>query len=203
MGLQFAELDEGGYEDWAPKMEALLIEADLDEVVFGDASPPVGSPNSKPVKAWEKKKRLAKAKITLYVAKSQLPHLRVSNDPRVIWAELKRVHRASGFGTLLAMRRRFFSMRAGPEQTMLSWIADVRHAAYLLEQAGYELNDVDKVLALTQGLPPSYSTFLITLDALDSPTFDTVVGKVLNEETRQKFSPPMDPSPSTDSSSSE
>ncbi|KAJ7865826.1 hypothetical protein B0H13DRAFT_1451241, partial [Mycena leptocephala] len=70
---------------------------------------------------------------------------------------------------------------------ILSWIADVRHSAYLLEQAGYALTDVDKVLALTQGLPDSYSTFLVTLDALPSPTFDAITVKLLNEETRQKF----------------
>ncbi|KAJ7875894.1 hypothetical protein B0H14DRAFT_2308911, partial [Mycena olivaceomarginata] len=90
-----------------------------------------------------------------------------------------------GFGSLLAMRRRFFAMEKRADQSCLSWIADVRHSAYLLMQAGYALTDVDKVLALTQGLPPSYSTFLVTLDTLESPTFDDVVVRLLNEGTRQ------------------
>jgi hypothetical protein len=150
---QFDLLEEGGYEDWAPKMEALLIEGNLDAVVFEPDTAPTGSPNSSAVKGWVKKQRLAKAKITLYVTKSQLPHLRVSDDPSVIWDELKRVHRATGFGSLLAMRRRFFAMEKWIDQSCLSWIANVRHLAYLLMQAGYVLTDVDKVLALTQGLP--------------------------------------------------
>ncbi|KAJ7429694.1 hypothetical protein B0H11DRAFT_1895062 [Mycena galericulata] len=93
------------------------------------------------------------------------------------------------------MRRRFFALQKRDDQSILSWIAEVRHSAYLLEQAGYKLTDVDKVLALTQGLPASYSTFLVTLDALVSPTFDDVIVKLLNEETRQKYSLPSAPTP--------
>jgi hypothetical protein len=62
--------------------------------------------------------------------------------------------------------------------------------AYLLMQARYALTDVDKVLALTQGLPASYSTFLVTLDTLESPTFDDVLVRFLKEETHQSFPPP-------------
>ncbi|KAJ7087640.1 hypothetical protein B0H15DRAFT_781131 [Mycena belliarum] len=100
------------------------------------------------------------------------------------------------------MRRRFFALQKRDDQSILSWIAEVRHSAYLLEQAGYALTDVDKVLALTQGLPASYSTFLVTLDTLAAPTFETVVVRLLNEETRQKYSPPLAPAPPAPASSS-
>ncbi|KAF7342867.1 putative Hmp1-mismatch base pair and cruciform DNA recognition protein [Mycena sanguinolenta] len=85
------------------------------------------------------------------------------------------------------MHRRFFSLKMRDDQSILSWIADVHHLGYLLKQAGYPLTDVDKVLALTQGLPASYTTLLVTLDGLHEPTFEDVTVRLLTEETLQKF----------------
>lgn len=186
----FEKLNENNYEDWAPKMEALL-EKDLWEVVSGELKAPapkivksrspasakgktrsmtkaqaststqadgdtttpstaaaapatpadislsqdapeslvtIQEPPEKAVKAFLKKQRLAKASIVLCVENTQLPHIRY-NDPKKIWDELKRIHRSRGFGTLLAMRRKFFSMVKTSEESMATWIASVRYVA--------------------------------------------------------------------------
>lgn len=178
--------DSTHYPDWAMQMEALLEEKELWDVVTGDEPPPTTGPNSKSYKAYHRKAKLAKAKIILHLAPSQLPHARL-DTAKAIWDNLSRIHLTRGFGTLLAMRRRFFAMSMDDNQSMQSWIASVRDAAHRLEAADFEVKDVDLIVALTQGLPESYSSFIVSLDAtpVDQLSVESTITRLLNEEFRQ------------------
>lgn len=190
---EFEKLTQGNYEDWAPMIEALLVEKDVWDVVEGDedgeVNPPLGGPSSKPVKAFRRKQQVAKATIILHVDKSQLPHTRF-DTPKEIWDELKRVHSSQGFASKLALRRQFFSLRKGSNESIQAWAGKVRHTGYLLERAGFTLEEMDKVLALTQGLPDEYEAFIVSLDAgsIDELTFENILSRLLNEEARQRIS---------------
>ena len=68
----FALLNETNYHEWAFFMEAVLIQKDLLGIVDGSITQPLGSPNSKPVKAFLQKQKLAHAEIILRISPSQL-----------------------------------------------------------------------------------------------------------------------------------
>lgn len=178
--------DSTSFTDWAMQMEALLEEKELWDVVSGTEIAPTTGPNSKASKAFARKLKLAKAKIILHLDKSQLPHARF-DTPKEIWDNLACIHRTRGFGTLLAMRRKFFNMHKLEEQSMQAWIASVRDAAYRLESADFEVKDIDLIIALTQGLPEIYNSLIISLDAtpVDKLTVEAVITRLLNEEYRQ------------------
>ena len=181
------KLNGTNFADWSIKMEALLEEKDLWEVISGEEDEPTTGPSSKSMKAYRRKECLARAKIILHVENSQLPHTRF-NSPKEIWDNLTLVHRSRGLGTLLAIRRRFFFMKKEPNQTMQAWIAAVRHTAFQLEAADFEVRDLDLIIALTQGLPESYSSFTISLDStpLKDLNVNFVIRRLLNEESRQQ-----------------
>jgi hypothetical protein len=185
----FEKLNEKNYPDWRYMMEALLVEKDLWDVVDGTEARPLGSANSKAVRAFVKKQQVARAKIILHIEASQLPHARY-DDPQEIWENLEQVHRARGFATRLALRRNFLYMQKHEDQVMNSWISDVKNAAFHLESSGVAIIDEDIILALTAGLPESYSTFIVTLDNLptDDLTLPNVITRLLNEEVRQNHS---------------
>jgi len=170
-------------------MEALLIEKDLWDVVDGTEARPLGSAKTKAVRAFVKKQQVARAKIILHIEASQLPHARY-DDPKEIWENLEQVHRARGFATRLALRRRFLYMQKREDQVMNAWISDVKNTAFHLESSGVAIIDEDIILALTAGLPESYSTFIVTLDNLsaDDLTLPNVITRLLNEEVRQGHS---------------
>ena len=69
----FALLDETNYHEWAFFMEAVLIWKGLLGTVEGTITQPLGSPNSKAVKAFVDKQKLTRAEIILRVSPSQLP----------------------------------------------------------------------------------------------------------------------------------
>ncbi|KDQ22483.1 hypothetical protein PLEOSDRAFT_14575, partial [Pleurotus ostreatus PC15] len=103
-----------------------------------------------------------------------------------IWATLKRVHRAAGFATTLALRRQFLTAKKGDEG-MQAWISRVQGLAFRMEAAGINVADQDKILALTMGLPAAYSSDIINFDATPPEllTLNHVITRLLNEETRQ------------------
>jgi len=139
------------------------------------------------MKTFRRKQRLARAKITLHVENSQLPHIRF-DSPKEMWDNLSLVHRSRGFGTLLTVRRQFFSLKKNPDQSMQAWIATVRDVAFRLEAADFEVKDLDLIIALTQGLPESYSSLVISLDStpLHELSVDHIIIRLLNEEARQQ-----------------
>ena len=146
----------------------------------------MGSDNSASVKNFTRKQAEARAELVLAVESSQLPHLH-NSDPAKIWEDLKNIHEARGFASRLALRRKFLWLSKDEDQPMQNWIAIVRHTAFRLTQIGVEVSDEDFILVLTQGLPPAYETFVVSLDATDPSllTSEHVISRLLNEEVRQ------------------
>ena len=182
----FALLDETNYHEWAFFMEAVLIRKDLLGIVDGSITQPLGSPNSRPVKAFLQKQKLARAEIILRISPSQLPHVR-DPDPTAIWDNLRTLHQSRGFASRLSLRRRFITMKKKDTQSIQSWVADVRRVAFQLAEIDVTVPDEDVILVLTAGLPSSYESFIISLDAVspNSLTLDFVISRLLNEEARQ------------------
>ena len=70
---------------------------------------------------------------------------------------------------------------------MQNWIATVRHMSFRLTQIGVEVSEEYFILVLTQGLPTTYETFVVSLDATDPSllTSEHVISRLLNEEVGQ------------------
>ena len=206
--LPFDKLNETNYDDWKIQMEALLEEKGLFGVVSGRDILPTTGPNSKGVKSFLEKQRLARSKIILSMEPSQLPHVRNEENPSVIWQNLTRIHRARGLGVLLTMRMDFLKMSMPPGSTIASYVASIRHAAYRLEEcyqaeeddsASHSItspsilatrppivSNLDKISVLLNGLPPAYQPVIVNITGipLASLTFEDVVTRLMNEEGR-------------------
>ncbi|KAI6036013.1 hypothetical protein BKA83DRAFT_4041999 [Pisolithus microcarpus] len=107
--LQFAKLNESNYAEWSLYMHSTLVKKGLWEIVEGLQTHPLGSPNSKAVKAFEHCQAEAHAKIVLCLEPSQLPHAHTA-DPHVLWEELQHMHCAQGFATCMTLHQRFNTM---------------------------------------------------------------------------------------------
>ncbi|KIM61149.1 hypothetical protein SCLCIDRAFT_26123 [Scleroderma citrinum Foug A] len=80
------------------------------------------------------------------------------------------------------------------------WIVDVQQAVFCLNEVRYTAMDEDKILVLTQGLPPSYDPFIISLNAAiaasgskDDPSISLEIVKshLLIEESHQQAAQPV------------
>lgn len=191
---RFRNLDDANYDKWSPRMEADLVRKSLwDGIVEIIIDPKDKTPAEilaefelKKSKRKAQKMAEARAEMLLRVDDGQLSHMR-SKDPMEIWENLRDVHRARGFATSLALRRKFLTAKKEDTKTMQSWIGHVQSLAYSIEEAGIPVTDQDKILALTMGLPPSYDAVIINFDSTAPAdlTFQSVITRLLNEETRQ------------------
>jgi hypothetical protein len=198
ISVRVPNLNDSNYAEWSVRMEAILIRRGLWSLVKINISEitadGVAKSASKIAEEYRdlKKKRdvekmdEARAEMILRVEDGQLSHMR-SRDPLEIWETLERVHRASGFATSLALRRKFLTAKKEETQSMQAWIGFIQSLAFRMEQAGVSVSDQDRILALTMGLPSSYDAVIINFDATEpnSLTLNHVITRLLNEETRQ------------------
>ena len=177
-------LNETNYLTWHICMCALLICNDLWEIVLGKESPPNPSKAS-PTKidAYVTHQLKAAAEITLYIDDSQIIHVQ-GDDPQVIWNALASVHRACSLSTQLAAMQKFSCMEKWSEQTITSWIGDIKAQAHLLKDIGIDLPDLLTIVVLTSGLPPEYDSVVVTLNAVkpDELTLKLAISCLLNKE---------------------
>ena len=106
----FDKLNHENYFEWSIAMSAYLTRKSLWDITSGVVTRPMGSDNSKPVKAWRAKAAQARAELILFVDPSQYPHM-ASDDPAEIWIALRDVHQSRGFATRLSRRRLFWRPR--------------------------------------------------------------------------------------------
>lgn len=169
-------------------MEAVLIRGGFWDLVTGDEKLEEEY-DEKKEQAFKRRQAQCRAEIVLRVEDSQLPHM-TGGDPKTIWDALAAVHRARGFGSRLQLRRKFITATMKSGQSMEGWIGEVRSHANKLKAIDVDISDEDIIVVLTAGLPPSYTTIIISLDAVKSKelTLDFVITRLLNEEGRQVIS---------------
>lgn len=209
--IELEKLHDSNYATWAVAMEALLVTKGLWDVVEGEPKPTAST--AAKVAAWDAKNRQARAEIILQIDPSQYAHIQSEKDAAEVWATLKMVHQSRGFATRMSLRRKFLTMTKDPRTSMSSWIAIVRGLAFELEKIEDEYHglkvtttddaklinrqtrDEDVILVLTMGLPKEYDHFVTTLDATprNDLTLEYVVGRLLNEESRQLSAHPEKP----------
>ena len=197
--IHFARLNDSNYTQWAVHMEAVLIRRGLWSMVSitvdkagKDATTIAAEIEDLKKKRGVDKMAEARAEMILRVDDGQLSHMR-SDDPMEIWQTLRRVHHAAGFATSLALRRKFLTTKKEAEQLMQAWIGDIQSLAFRMREAGIEVTDQDKILALTMGLPESYDAVIINFDSTSPEllTLNHVITRLLNEEIRQAASGPQ------------
>jgi hypothetical protein len=194
--IRFPRLNDTNYAEWSMRMEAIFVRKELWSVVNVEVDTEGKDEemiekelNVKTSKRSASKMAEVWAEMILRVEDGQLSHMH-ERDPMEIWQTLQRVHRAAGFATSLALRRKFLTMKKMSSQPMQAWIGTVKALAFRMEAAGIDVSEQDTILALTMGLPSTYDAVIINFDATPTEqlTLDHVIGRLLNEETRQASS---------------
>ena len=180
--VQFPALNHMNYAEWVLQMEAVLIWGGFWDLVTGDEK--LEEENDKRKKqAFKKRQAQCRAEIVLRVEDSQLPHM-TGGDPKMIWDALAVVHHARGFGSHFQLHQQFITATMKSGQSMEGWIGEVCSHANKLKTIDVDISDEDIIVVLTAGLPPSYTTVIISLDAVKSKelTLDFIITHLSNEE---------------------
>ncbi|KAJ7698654.1 hypothetical protein B0H17DRAFT_898030, partial [Mycena rosella] len=99
------------YDDWEFEMCAEMRRKGVLGVAPGEDVRPMGSDNTKAVKAWIAKRDVATATIILRLDPTQFAHIRdFEEDPVGMWERLKGTHQSSGLGGVVVMWRKFYAL---------------------------------------------------------------------------------------------
>lgn len=177
-------LNETNYLIWHVCMCTLLICAELWGITSGmETTPDPKTASAATVESFASCQLKAAAEITLYVEDSQIPHVQ-SDDPKVIWDELAHVHRSRGLSTQLTAMWKFSRMEKHQDQSISSWIDDIKAQVHLIKDIGITLPDLFVIVTLTSGLPAEFDSVVIALNSIESKnlTLEVAISRLLNEE---------------------
>jgi hypothetical protein len=178
-----AKLDEQNYHTWSFKVQMILEEKDLWDVVNGDDERPS---TSEMKKAWDKRSRKALAIICLAISDSQLVHVRHCKTAREAWVRLSEVHQARGLAARLFLRRKFFTLQMASGTAMQDHIAKVTMMAEQLSAIGAPVQQEDIVMVLLCSLPADFDNLIVSLESrADDLTVEFVASRLLHAEIRR------------------
>ena len=179
-------LNETNYLTWHVRMRTLLIRTELWGITSGkETAPDPKTASATTVESFVSCQLKAATEITLYVKDSQIPHIQ-SDDPKVVWDELTHVHCSRGLSTQLTAMRKFSRMEKRPDQSVSSWIGDIKAQAHLITDISITLPNLFVIVVLTSGLPAKFDSVVVTLDSIESKslTLKVAILHLLNKEER-------------------
>lgn len=181
-----AKLNNDNYYAWSYRMEMRFRKLGVWSLVDGSENRPLGSDNTRVVKAWRTRMDLALSEIVSEVEDEQLVHTRISRNPADVWARLASIHVSQGLGGIISTWQRLFQMKKATDTSIQQHVSSIRELADRLTGLGDTPSDSLLVSVLMLSLPPSYSSLVISLDSHSQVLdFDFVAQRCMNEEARQ------------------
>jgi hypothetical protein len=179
-------LAEDNYEVWRIQTQAILVAADLWDVVRPAIEVLDFPKGAKGARELQRKRDQARSKLVLSVSQSQLPFIMGSEDPRENWEALQEVHRSSSVNSALSLRRSFLRMFKLESETILTWIGRVRARALELSHSPCPAKDIDIILVMTEGLPLDYRSVVTQLDniPIEQLTISLVTSRIIGFEAQ-------------------
>ncbi|KAJ7119220.1 hypothetical protein C8R43DRAFT_1152409 [Mycena crocata] len=167
--------DNDNHYDWAFCFLAIARTKDTEGIYLGTDTRPTSGPNSRPVKAWDKRAAVAAADLIAAVEKTQFVHLRgIETDPRAMWETLELFH-ATGqaINDDLSTWNEFHAAR----YTDYTRIALKTHIGYILE--------ISERLGKLHADPPSDKQIISRiLSSLPTPEFDAAIRFISSHSSR-------------------
>ena len=175
---------------WKFKMEMILAEKDLWEVVDGSEEPPSEDADPKTKKAFERNEKKAFAFIAINLVDRQIAHIRHCKGPAQAWTTLCNIHETKSLSNILFLWHKFFTSKMQEEDDLLDHINKVKALADELACLEAPVTEGDVVMTLLESLPPSYEFLITALEtrATKELTMEFVTARLMHEVTKRKES---------------
>ena len=181
--MKIDKLTDSNYHAWKQKIVLLLSLKDLDE--FIEENPPTDTTE---LAKWNRKDRKARAIIGLSLSDEHLEHVCDVETAKEIWTVILNVFERHTLLNKLSARRNFYTVTMENGEKMLTYLNRVKQLAAILKSRSVEIDDKEMAMAALNGLPASYESLIVALDALGSDekcfTFELVKSRLLQEEQR-------------------
>ena len=170
------------------KMEMILDEKDLWDLVEGmEIAPSTGS-DEKLILAFKKRERTAFRILCTHLVDAQLQHVKSWKGAVEAWKTLCGIHETKGLANVLFLRHKFFTIKVQESDDLLQYINKVKILANQLEALDVAVTEGDIVMTLLESLPSSFENLIVAKETKDLKelTLTYVTSRLMHEVTRKK-----------------
>lgn len=177
----FKKLGDANYAVWKFRMELVLIQEDLLNVVTEQ------KPENPPAD-WITKDAKARALIGLSVEDGQLSHVIRAASSKEMWDALRTYHERSSLASKVHVLRKLCSQRLLEGGSMSEHLNEITCLSNRLIAMGEELKEHWVVAMILSSLPESYGSLITALESRPEAdlTLEYVKGKLLDEWKRRE-----------------
>ena len=176
------KLTDSNYSMWKFRMQMVLEDKDLWEIVEGTSTRPS---DEEEAKKHDKLQRKALMLIVTHVNDQQGALLKKCKTGKEAWDTLQNVHESKTLANQLFYVRRFLHMSMAEEEDMMSYIARVEDAAAMLENIDLAVSEKWVMLILLGGVTNAYGGLRTTLETFSTLSLEECKAKLLHEELRR------------------
>ena len=196
--MRIQKLNSSNWQSWKFKMQMVLEEKDLWDIVDGSEGQPEPEGDledlsrqslvayQKQVQQWEKKDRKARATIILGVEDSQLGHVKGAETAGDTWEKLCAVYENRGLANRLFLRRKFFTATWEHGESMLQVVNRIKEMAEQLAAIGAPVSEEDTVMTILSALPETFNTVVTALESRNATdlALDFVSARLVHEDLK-------------------
>ena len=183
-GIRIDKLREDNFHTWKTRIQLVLSLKEVDSYISDD--PPDRESDS--YSEWRKGDLKAKALIGLTLSDTHLEQVQHAYSAKEMWILICDIFEKHTLLNKLAARRRFYTAKMHDTEKILAFAARVRQMAATLKSMSVSIEDSEMAMALLNGLPDRFDSFISALDAAhtddDHLTFELVQSRCLQEEQR-------------------
>ena len=184
--LRISKFDGTNFHAWKFKIQMVLEERDLWEVVSGEVKAEHCT-TALDQATFKWKSRKAMAVICLSMEDSQLPLVRSASGAFDAWSKLVDHFEKKSLANKLFLRRRFFTTMMEDGDDVLSHINNLKTLAEQLKAVGAPVCEDDLVITLLGRLGDSYQFLITALESRsDTLNWELVTSRLLHEEMKRK-----------------
>lgn len=175
------KLNSNNYFNWRYKLQMLVIEKEVWDVINEEPPNPVTN-------AWEKKDRKALSTIALNVEDDQIHHIRNCLTAADAWENLKDIHEKDTPNNRACILRKMMTKILPEGGDVEKHLTEINELYQKLIALGTTFKpDFIKSAILLGSLPESYNSLVLVLESKDEElTSNFVYSKILEESQRRK-----------------
>lgn len=175
------KLNSENYGTWCIQVKSLLITLDLWNTI--EIECPIGAAEKT---IWMNNDRKALATITLSVKASELIHIKNCATAKEAWDVLSSLYKADTASRKVKLFKKLVRFKFRHAEKFSVQINEFCCTIDELKEIGISLNDDLLTILLLCSLPDEMEGFVIAIESRDKlPTYDKLISKILEEETRQ------------------
>eukprot|EP00794_Sanderia_malayensis_P011679 gene11679-12889_t len=182
-----AKFEGKNFHLWKFKMQMILEDKDLWNIVCGEEEEPVGEGSTEAsIQRFRKRARKAFATICLSLGDNQLSLVRSAQTAREAWLKLEGHYEVKSLANKLFLRKQYFSATMSEGDTMMEHVNKMRSLAEQLSSVGAQVSEDDQVATLLCSLPDSYNNLIVALESrADDLNMEFVIARLLHEERKR------------------